>query len=52
MYSVCSVMGCGIGEYVREGWPLLAATLLVLLLVYLFPGVVLFLPRLLFGGGV
>lgn len=52
MYSVCSVMGCSIGEYVREGWPLLVATLLVLLLVYLFPGVVLFLPRLLFGGGV
>ncbi|AEV15163.1 MAG: TRAP transporter large permease subunit [Thermus sp.] len=48
MYSVCSVMGCGIGEYVREGWPLFLATLWVLLLAYLFPGVVLFLPRLLF----
>lgn len=48
MYSVCSVMGCGLGEYVREGWPFLLATLLVLLLAYLFPGVVLFLPRLLF----
>ncbi|GLV47134.1 C4-dicarboxylate ABC transporter [Thermus sp. LT1-2-5] len=48
MYSVCSVMGCGLGEYVREGWPFLVATLLVLLLAFFFPGVVLFLPRLLF----
>ncbi|AFV77386.1 TRAP transporter large permease [Thermus oshimai] len=48
MYSVCSVMGCGIGAYVREGWPFLLATLLVLVLAFLFPGIVLFLPRLLF----
>jgi tripartite ATP-independent transporter DctM subunit len=48
MYSVCSVMGCSLGEYMREGWPLLVATLLVLLLAFLFPEVILFLPRLLF----
>jgi len=50
MYSVCSIMGCGLGAYVREGWPFFLATLLVLFLAWLFPGVVLFLPRLLFRG--
>ncbi|MBO1437650.1 TRAP transporter large permease [Meiothermus sp. CFH 77666] len=48
MYSVCSVMRCSIESYVREGWPLFLAVCLVLLLVYLFPGIVTFLPRLLF----
>ncbi len=48
MYSVCSVMRCSIEEYVQEGWPLFLAVCLVLLLVYLFPGIVTFLPRLLF----
>jgi tripartite ATP-independent transporter DctM subunit len=48
MYSVCSILGCGLGAYVREGWPFLLATLLVFFLAWLFPGIVLFLPRLLF----
>ncbi|MCS7059290.1 MAG: TRAP transporter large permease [Meiothermus sp.] len=48
MYSVCSVMRCSVGEYLREGWPLFLAVCWVLLLVYLFPGIVSFLPRLLF----
>lgn len=48
MYSVCSVMRCGIGEYVRGGWSLFLATLAVLILAFFFPEVVLFLPRLLF----
>jgi tripartite ATP-independent transporter DctM subunit len=48
MYSVCSILGCGLGAYVREGWPFLLATLLILFLAWLFPGIVLFLPRLLF----
>ncbi|GAA6743282.1 TRAP transporter large permease [Thermus antranikianii] len=48
MYSVCSIMGCGIQEYVREGWPLFVAALTTLIIALLFPQVVLFLPEVLF----
>jgi len=49
MYSVCSIMECSVGEYLREGWPFLVAVLLVVVLLVLFPQLVLFLPNLLFG---
>lgn len=49
MYAVCSVMECSIGDYLREGWPFLVAVLLVLIALALFPGLITFVPRAIFG---
>lgn len=49
MYSVCSIMNCSIGQFVKECWPFLLAVLLVIVLCVLFPSLVLFIPNLLFG---
>lgn len=48
MYSVCSIMRCSMEEYLREGWPFLVATLLVISLAFFFPIIITFLPQLLF----
>ncbi|MEF2072245.1 TRAP transporter large permease [Consotaella aegiceratis] len=49
MYAVCSILRCPIGEYTRESMPLLVAVILVTLLLIFIPGVVLFVPNLIFG---
>ncbi|MGM0560423.1 MAG: TRAP transporter large permease [Pseudomonadota bacterium] len=49
MYAVCSIMKCPVAEYTRESIPLFLAVSLVTLLLIFLPGVVLFLPRLIFG---
>lgn len=49
MYSVCSIMECSVGEFTKESWPFLVALILVILLLILFPGVVTFIPNLIFG---
>jgi len=49
MYSVCSIMGCSIGEFVKESWLFLLAVLLVIVLCVLFPSLVIFVPNLIFG---
>ncbi|GAB4112262.1 MAG: TRAP transporter large permease [Candidatus Caldatribacteriota bacterium] len=49
MYSVCSIMNCSIGQFVKECWPFLLAVLLVIVLCVLIPSLVLFIPNLLFG---
>ena len=49
MYAVCSIMRCPVEEYSREALPLLAAVAVVTLLLILLPGVVLFVPGLIFG---
>ena len=49
MYSVCSIMECSIGEFVKESWPFFLAVVLVILLCVLFPGLVTFMPNLIFG---
>lgn len=48
MYSVCSILNCSIGAYTRASIPLLIAIVLVVILLVFIPGVVLFLPRLLY----
>ena len=49
MYSVCSILECSVGEYVKESWPFfLALVILIVFLVY-FPSVVLVIPNLIFG---
>lgn len=49
MYAVCSIMGCSIEEYLREGWPFFVAVVLCVLLIVLLPGIITFIPGLLFG---
>jgi tripartite ATP-independent transporter DctM subunit len=49
MYSVCSIMECSVGEYMRASWPFLLALVLVICILVLFPDVVLFIPNMIFG---
>ncbi|WP_372423613.1 TRAP transporter large permease [Salinarimonas chemoclinalis] len=49
MYTVCSLLGCRVEEYVRESLPFLAAILALVAVLLAFPDLVLFLPRLAFG---
>lgn len=49
MYSVCSIMECSVGEFTKESWPFLVAVILVILSLILFPGIVTFIPNLIFG---
>lgn len=49
MYSVCSILDCKTDEYIKESWPFMAAVLALVLFLIFVPGVVLFLPNLIFG---
>lgn len=49
MFVVCQILRCPIGEYTRESVPFLVAVSLIALMLIFVPGVVLFLPNLLFG---
>ncbi len=49
MYSVCSIMDCTIEEFIKESWPFFLAVILVVALCVLFPGLVTFVPNLIFG---
>jgi TRAP-type transport system large permease protein len=49
MYAVCSILRCPISEYTRESASLFLAVASVTLLLVFLPGVVLFLPGLIFG---
>ncbi|MBE3126911.1 MAG: TRAP transporter large permease subunit [Candidatus Atribacteria bacterium] len=49
MYSVCSIMDCSIGEFVKESWPFFLAVVFVVFLCMLFPDLVTFIPNLIFG---
>lgn len=49
MYAGCSILGASIEEYTRASLPFFIAVVLVIILIMLFPGLVLFLPNLLFG---
>lgn len=49
MYAVCSILKCPVGAYSRESLPLFLAVGLVTLALTFLPGVVLFLPNLIFG---
>ncbi|HCO49697.1 MAG TPA: C4-dicarboxylate ABC transporter [Spirochaetaceae bacterium] len=48
MSAVCSVLDIPISEYIREMWPWLLTTLIVVAVLVFFPNLVLALPRLLF----
>lgn len=49
MYSVCSIMECPVGEYMRQCIPFLIALFIVIALLVLFPELVTFIPDLIFG---
>jgi TRAP-type C4-dicarboxylate transport system permease large subunit len=49
MYAVCSILKCPIGDYTRESFPFLVAVSLVALVLIFVPGLVLFVPDLIFG---
>jgi tripartite ATP-independent transporter DctM subunit len=49
MFVACQVLRCPIGEYARESTPFLIAVSIVTLLLIFVPGVVLFVPDLIFG---
>lgn len=51
MYVVCTIFECSLQDFMKESWPFLAATLLVIILVIFVPDLVLFLPNLVFGKG-
>ena len=50
MYTTCSLLDCPTGEYIRDSLPFVAAILLEVALLAMFPSIVLFLPNLVFGG--
>jgi tripartite ATP-independent transporter DctM subunit len=49
MYAVCSILRCPIGAYTRESLPFLVAVGAVTLLLVYMPGIVLWVPNLIFG---
>ncbi len=49
MYAVCSILRCPVGAYTRESLPFLIAVSAVTLLLIFTPGLVLFVPDLIFG---
>ena len=49
MFVVCQVLRCPIGDYTRESVPFLIAVSVVTLLLIFTPGIVLFVPDLMFG---
>jgi TRAP-type transport system large permease protein len=48
MYTVCGMLDCPMDEYAREALPFLGAVVALILVMILFPGLVLFLPDLVF----
>jgi tripartite ATP-independent transporter DctM subunit len=48
MFTVCGMLKCPVDEYTREALPLFAAVIALVVLMIYVPGIVLFLPRLLF----
>ena len=49
LYIICTIFKCRIWDFVREGWLLAAAIVLVVILVIFWPGLALWLPDLVFG---
>jgi len=49
MFTVCSILDCPVEKYVKECIPFFIAIVLVDMVIIFFPGIVLFLPNLIFG---
>ncbi len=48
MYTVCGMLDCPMDEYAKEALPFLGAVILLIVVMAFWPGLVLFLPNLLF----
>ncbi|MDK2789047.1 MAG: hypothetical protein PWP07_2292 [Epulopiscium sp.] len=49
MYTTCSLLECPTEVYVKESLPFIAAVLLLIVILALFPQIVLFIPNMVFG---
>ncbi|ETP71622.1 TRAP transporter, DctM subunit [Lachnospiraceae bacterium JC7] len=49
MYTTCSILGCSVETYTKESIPFVAAIVVLLVLLAVFPQLVLFLPNLVYG---
>lgn len=49
MYTTCNIMDCPVEEYVKESMPWIAAIIIEIIILATFPGLVTFLPNLVFG---
>jgi tripartite ATP-independent transporter DctM subunit len=49
LYIICTIFKCSMWDFVKEGWPLLVAIVVVAVLVVFFPQVALWLPNTLYG---
>jgi TRAP-type C4-dicarboxylate transport system permease large subunit len=49
MFTTCGITKCTIGEFLKEVWPFILCLLAVLLLCTFVPGIVTFLPNLIYG---
>jgi tripartite ATP-independent transporter DctM subunit len=49
MYAVCSILRTSLGDYTRESLPLFLAVVTITLILVFIPGIVLFVPNLIFG---
>lgn len=49
MYSVCSILECSVGDYVKESWPFFLALVILIVFLVFFPSLVLIIPNLIFG---
>ncbi len=49
MYTVCGILDCSIGEYMKKSLPFFIAILVAISIMIFFPGIVLWLPNLLFA---
>ena len=51
LYTTADIMGCSIGDVVKDGWPFYLAVILVVIVMVFFPDAVLLLPNLVYGAG-
>lgn len=49
MYTTCSILDCKVETYTKESLPFIVAVIILLFILALFPGIVLFLPNLVYG---
>jgi tripartite ATP-independent transporter DctM subunit len=50
LYIVCTIFGCSLWDFVKEGWLFMLSIVLVVVLVIFWPDLALWLPNLTFGG--
>jgi TRAP-type C4-dicarboxylate transport system permease large subunit len=51
LYIICTIFKCSITEFMRESWVFQLTVVLVVVLVIFWPGLVLWVPNLIFGKG-